>query len=53
VIKGSKEFIMRGNLVELATASIVGGAFATVVTTFSGVLLGFIARSVDGPTSAP
>jgi large conductance mechanosensitive channel len=44
VIKGFKEFVMRGNLVELATAFIVGGAFATVVTTFTGVLLGFVGK---------
>ena len=44
MIKGFKEFVMRGNLVELATAFIVGGAFATVVTTFTGVLLGFVGK---------
>jgi large conductance mechanosensitive channel len=44
MVKGFKEFIMRGNLVELAVAFIVGGAFATVVTTFTGVLLGFIGK---------
>jgi large conductance mechanosensitive channel len=43
-MKGFKDFIMRGNLVELAVAFIVGGAFAAVVTTFAGVLMGFIGK---------
>jgi large conductance mechanosensitive channel len=44
VIKGFKEFIMRGNLIELAVAFIIGGAFATVVSTFTGIMLGFIGK---------
>ena len=44
MIKGFKEFIMRGNLIELAVAFIIGGAFATVVSTFTGILLGFIGK---------
>ena len=32
MLKGFKDFILRGNLVELAVAFIIGGAFATVVT---------------------
>ena len=44
MLKGFKDFIMRGNLVELAVAFIIGGAFALVVTTFTGVLMGFIGK---------
>jgi large conductance mechanosensitive channel len=44
VVKGFKEFIMRGNLIELAVAFIIGGAFATVVSTFTGIMLGFIGK---------
>ncbi len=44
MLKGFKDFILRGNLVELAVAFIIGGAFALVVTTFTGVLLGFIGK---------
>ena len=44
MVKGFRDFIMRGNLVELAVAFILGGAFATVVTTFTGVLLGFVGK---------
>lgn len=32
VLKGFKEFITRGNVVELAVAVIIGGAFSKVVT---------------------
>ena len=31
-MKGFKEFIMRGNVIELATAVIIGGAFTMIVT---------------------
>ena len=31
MLKGFKDFIMRGSLVELAVAFIIGAAFATVV----------------------
>lgn len=44
MIKGFREFIMRGNLIELAVAFVMGGAFATVVTSFTAVLLGFIGK---------
>lgn len=44
MLKGFKDFIMRGNLVELAVAFIVGGAFATVVTTFTAVLMSLITK---------
>jgi large conductance mechanosensitive channel len=48
MLKGFKEFIMRGNLVELAVAFIIGGAFATVVTSFTAVILSAIAKVTGG-----
>jgi large conductance mechanosensitive channel len=33
MIKGFKEFIMRGNVIDLAVAVVIGAAFAAVVTT--------------------
>jgi large conductance mechanosensitive channel len=48
VLKGFKDFIMRGNLVELAVAFIIGGAFATVVTSFTAVVLSLIAKVTGG-----
>jgi large conductance mechanosensitive channel len=43
-MSGFKAFILRGNLVELAVAFIMGVAFATVVTTFTDTLMGFIGK---------
>lgn len=44
MLKGFKDFVMRGNLIELAVAFIVGAAFATVVKTFTDVMMGFIGK---------
>src|SRR3546814_10149100 len=41
-MQGFKEFILRGNLIELAVAFIMGTAFAKVIEAFTGVLMGFI-----------
>lgn len=43
-LKGFKEFIMRGNLVELAVAVIIGTVFSAVVKEFTAVLMGFIGK---------
>lgn len=48
MLKGFKQFIMRGNLVELAVAFVMGGAFATVVTSFTAVILSLIAKATGG-----
>ena len=40
MIKEFKEFIARGNLIDLAVAFILGVAFATLVTSFTDVVLG-------------
>lgn len=39
---GFKNFLLRGSLVELAVAFIIGGAFATVITTFTAWLMSVI-----------
>lgn len=44
MLQGFKAFIMRGNLIELAVAFIIGGAFATVITSFTAVLLSLISK---------
>lgn len=41
---GFKNFILRGNLVELAVAFVMAGAFATVVTATVDVLLGLVGK---------
>ncbi|MCL2652330.1 MAG: large conductance mechanosensitive channel protein MscL [Propionibacteriaceae bacterium] len=41
-MKGFKEFLMRGNVVSLAVAVIVGTAFTAVVTAFSKLIMSII-----------
>jgi large conductance mechanosensitive channel protein len=43
-MKGFKEFIMRGNLVELTVAVIIGTVFSAVVKEFTAILMGFIGK---------
>jgi large conductance mechanosensitive channel len=43
-VKGFKDFIMRGNLVELAVAFVMGAAFAAVVTSFTAVLMSLLGK---------
>lgn len=38
-MKGFKDFLMRGNLIELAVAFIMGTVFAAVVTAFTKIVL--------------
>ncbi len=47
-MSGFKAFLLRGNLVELAVAFVIGGAFATVVTAFTNLLLAVIAKVLGG-----
>jgi large conductance mechanosensitive channel len=51
MIKEFKEFISKGNLVTIAVAFILGVAFATVVTAFTNVVLGFVSYVVGGDVS--
>jgi large conductance mechanosensitive channel len=50
MLKEFKAFVMRGNLLELAAAFIMGVAFAAVVSAFtSGIIGGIIAAIVGKP----
>jgi large conductance mechanosensitive channel len=51
VIKEFKAFVMRGNLLELAVAFIMGVAFAAVVTSFTDVILGVVSYVAGGDVS--
>jgi large conductance mechanosensitive channel len=51
VLKEFKSFVMRGNLIELATAFILGLAFAAVVSAFTKMVLGLISFIVGGHVS--
>jgi large conductance mechanosensitive channel len=46
-MSGFKNFILRGNLIELATAFIMAAAFAAVVTRFTEWLTGLMPESAD------
>ena len=44
MIKGFKEFIMRGNLVELAVAFVMAAAFGLVVKAFVNIIMSLIGK---------
>jgi large conductance mechanosensitive channel len=43
-VKGFRDFLMRGNLVELAVAVIIGTAFAAVVKAFTAMIMDIIGK---------
>ena len=47
-MKGFKDFLMRGNLVEIATGLIIATAFAAVVAAFTNFLLEAIGKATGG-----
>lgn len=49
MVKGFKEFIARGNVVDLAVGVIIGGAFTPIVTAVTDVILGFIGAIFGTP----
>jgi large conductance mechanosensitive channel len=48
VIKGFRDFIMRGNVVDLAVAVVIGAAFTTVVTAVTNNLIKPLIAAVGG-----
>lgn len=48
-MKGFKDFVLRGNLIEMAVAFIVGGAFATLVTAFTKVIMELLSKAGGAP----
>lgn len=50
MFKGFKDFIMRGNLVELAVAFIIATAFGLVVTATVTLLMDLIGKAGASPT---
>ena len=50
MLQGLKDFIFRGNLIDLAVAFILGAAFNAVVSAFSdGIIMAFIAAVFGQP----
>lgn len=48
MLKEFKDFINRGNVVDLAVAVIIGGAFALVIKSFTDDILGGILGAIGG-----
>jgi large conductance mechanosensitive channel len=48
VLKGFRDFISRGNVIELAVAVVIGAAFTNVVTSFTESFLQPLIRVVSG-----
>jgi large conductance mechanosensitive channel len=47
MLQGFKDFLMRGNLIELAVAFIMGTVFAAVVSSFTDIVLSLLGLIVD------
>jgi len=52
VLKGFKEFLMRGNIVELAVAVVIGTAFTAIVTAFTESLIQPLINAIGGSDAA-
>jgi large conductance mechanosensitive channel len=52
MLKGFKDFLMRGNVVDLAVAVIIGAAFTTIVTAFTSGLIKPLISTVGGSDAA-
>ena len=48
MIKGFRDFLMRGNVVDLAVAVVIGAAFGAVVAAFSTDFIGGIIGAIGG-----
>jgi len=51
VIKGFKDFILRGNVVDLAVAVVIGAAFGSIVTAFTQRILQPLLNAITPPES--
>lgn len=52
MIKGFRDFIMRGNVVDLAIAVVIGTAFAAVVSAFTTAIITPIINAFPGASTA-
>ena len=51
MIKGFKDFLVRGNVVDLAVAVVIGAAFASVVNAFTGSIIRPLIAALGGGSS--
>lgn len=52
MLKGFKDFLMRGNVIDLAVAVIIGTAFTAIVTAFSNGLIKPLINAIGGSDAA-
>ena len=52
MLKGFKDFILRGNVVDLAVAVVIGAAFATIVSAFTDNIIQPLINAIT-PASSP
>jgi large conductance mechanosensitive channel len=52
MLKGFKDFILRGNVIDLAVAVVIGAAFATIVTAFTDSIIKPLINAIT-PASSP
>jgi large conductance mechanosensitive channel len=50
VLKGFKDFILRGNVVDLAVAVVIGAAFTAIVTAFTSGIIEPLLNAITPPT---
>ncbi|MBB5852985.1 large-conductance mechanosensitive channel protein MscL [Amycolatopsis umgeniensis] len=52
MLKGFKDFLMRGNVVDLAVAVVIGAAFTSIVTAFTTGLIKPLINTIGGSDAA-
>jgi len=52
MVKGFKDFLMRGNVIELAVAVVIGTAFTAIVTAFTSGLIKPLINAIGGTEAA-
>ncbi|WP_045823983.1 large-conductance mechanosensitive channel protein MscL [Williamsia herbipolensis] len=52
MVKGFKEFLLRGNVIDLAVAVVVGAAFSAIVKAFTDSIIQPLINSVGGTDQA-
>jgi large conductance mechanosensitive channel len=51
MIKGFKDFILRGNVVDLAVAVVIGAAFTSIVSAFTASIMQPLINTISPPSS--
>lgn len=52
MLKGFKDFIMRGNVIELAIAVVIGSAFTNIVTSITKAVIEPLLAAIGSPNVA-